>query len=92
MYRFFHRVRFLFQFHKSIPFMKDFFTTNEVKLITKILFAVLIIGYIALPFDLIPDFIMLFGIMDDATIAILLLQLMVKIAPQSLKEKHNLYQ
>lgn len=91
MYRFFNRIRFLFQFHKSIPFIKDFFTTNEVKHSTKILFAVLIIGYIALPFDLIPDFILLFGIVDDATIAIFLLQKMVKVAPESLKEKHNLF-
>lgn len=91
MYRFFNRIRFLFQFHKSIPFMKDFFTTSKVKRMTKFLFAVLIIGYIALPFDLIPDFILLFGIVDDATIAIFLLQQMVKIAPESLKEKHNLF-
>ncbi|UJL47006.1 DUF1232 domain-containing protein [Virgibacillus sp. NKC19-16] len=92
MYRFFNRIRFLFKFHKSIPFMKDFFMTNEVKRSTKILFAVLIIGYIALPFDLIPDFILLFGIVDDATIAIFLLQQMVKVAPESLKEKHKLFQ
>lgn len=71
--------------------MKDFFTTSKVKRMTKFLFAVLIIGYIALPFDLIPDFILLFGIVDDATIAIFLLQQMVKIAPESLKEKHNLF-
>ncbi|WP_373895093.1 YkvA family protein [Virgibacillus sp. CBA3643] len=92
MYRFFNRIRFLFKFHKSIPFMKDFFISNEVKLATKVLFSVLIIGYIALPFDLIPDFIMLFGILDDTAIAIFLLQLMVKVAPESLKEKHNLFQ
>ncbi|WP_449354475.1 YkvA family protein [Virgibacillus natechei] len=72
--------------------MKDFFISNEVKLATKVLFSVLIIGYIALPFDLIPDFIMLFGILDDTAIAIFLLQLMVKVAPESLKEKHNLFQ
>lgn len=85
------RIRFLFKFHKSIPFLKDFFVSAEIGLGSKLLYAVLIIGYIAFPFDIVPDFLFIFGVFDDITIAIFLLQLMVKTAPESLKEKHQLF-
>jgi len=90
MLRFFNRVRFLFQFHKSIPFLKDFFFSNEVKTSLKVLFVALILGYFILPIDIIPDFLAVIGIVDDATIALFILQLMVKAAPDSLKTKHEL--
>jgi uncharacterized membrane protein YkvA (DUF1232 family) len=50
---------------------------------------VIITGYFVFPFDLIPDFLVVFGLVDDVAIAILILQQMVKIAPSSLKEKYN---
>ncbi|MFD1038330.1 YkvA family protein [Virgibacillus byunsanensis] len=90
MVRFFKRIRFLFKFHKSIPFLKDFFITREVSIVKKVLFVFLIMGYIIFPFDIIPDFLLFFGILDDATVAILLLQQMFKAAPDALKEKHKL--
>ncbi|GGJ90706.1 membrane protein [Lentibacillus kapialis] len=90
MMKFLKRLGFLFKFHKSIPFITDFFRSTQVKRTTKFLYVVLIIGYIALPFDLIPDFLYIFGIIDDITVATFILQLMVKVAPQSLKEKHHL--
>ncbi|WP_010529374.1 YkvA family protein [Lentibacillus jeotgali] len=89
MVRFLKRLGFLFKFHKSIPFIVDFFRSTQVKGITKFLYVGLIIGYIALPFDLIPDFLYIFGIVDDITVATFILQLMVKAAPESLKEKHH---
>lgn len=89
MKRFIKRVRFLFKFHKSVPFVKDFFISKKIKRATKLLYTLLIIGYIAFPFDVIPDFLSLFGILDDITIAVLLLQQMIKAAPDSLKEKHE---
>ncbi|MBP1948454.1 YkvA family protein [Virgibacillus litoralis] len=85
------RIRFLFKFHKSIPFLKDFFISKEIKPVTKLVYALLIISYIAIPFDIIPDFLFIFGIVDDITIAIFLLERMVNSAPQSLKEKHELF-
>ncbi|RKQ30900.1 YkvA family protein [Oceanobacillus halophilus] len=90
MRRFLHRLKFLFKFHRSIPFLKDFFVSKEVKQTTKLLFVILLVAYIIIPFDLIPDFLVFFGIVDDITIALFLLQQMVKVAPPSLKEKHRL--
>ncbi|SES97154.1 Protein of unknown function [Oceanobacillus limi] len=86
---FFKRLGFLFKFRKSIPFLKDFFLARDVNLLKKMLFILLIIGYIIIPFDVIPDFILGLGIVDDLTIALFLLQLMVKMAPQWLKDKYD---
>lgn len=47
------------------------------------------IGYVVLPFDLIPDFMALFGVVDDITVVLFILQLMVKKAPDSLKGKYE---
>ncbi|MDL4840123.1 YkvA family protein [Aquibacillus rhizosphaerae] len=90
MFRFWRRVKFLFNFKKSIPFLKDFFISSEVKVSTKVISLLLIAGYIVFPFDLIPDFLLVFGIIDDVAIASLILQQMIRMAPQSLKVKHEL--
>lgn len=84
------RIRFLFTLHRSIPFMFDFFRSREIFGWKKLLLSGLIIGYILFPFDLIPDFILFFGLLDDAAMALLLLQFMVKLAPETLKEKHGM--
>ncbi|WP_200411637.1 YkvA family protein [Virgibacillus salexigens] len=89
MRRFWKRIGFLFTFQRSISFLKDFFVEKEVTKSKKILFAVLIIGYFLFPFDLIPDFLFGLGLVDDVSIAILLLQWMIKMAPQHLKEKYS---
>lgn len=83
------RIRFLFTFPRSVPFLKDFFIAEDIAAAKKLLFAGFIIGYFLLPFDLIPDFLLGFGLLDDVTVAIFLLQWMVKMAPQSLKEKYS---
>ncbi|WP_100012800.1 YkvA family protein [Lentibacillus sediminis] len=92
MYRFFRRMRFLFTFRKSIPFAKDFFLSHEVTKGKKGLFAALLLGYVLFPFDVIPDFLLMFGILDDIAVVTFLLQQMVKAAPDSLKEKHQLFE
>ncbi|RYG74313.1 DUF1232 domain-containing protein [Lentibacillus lipolyticus] len=83
------RIRFLFKFHKSIPFLKDFFLSKEVKGTTKFIYVFLIIGYSVFPFDLIPDFFYVLGIFDDITVAAFLLQRMVQSAPDELKKKYQ---
>lgn len=89
MKSFIRRLKFLFSIHKSIPFLYDFFKSKEVKPKVKILFTILMIGYVVLPFDLIPDFMALFGVVDDITVVLFILQLMVKKAPDSLKGKYE---
>ncbi|MFA1822850.1 YkvA family protein [Virgibacillus oceani] len=89
MMRFLRRIRFLFKIHKSVPFIKDFFLTSEIKTATKLFFVAIMLGYFVFPFDLIPDFLVVIGLVDDVVIAFLILQQMVKIAPASLRDKYN---
>ncbi|WP_319941415.1 YkvA family protein [Metabacillus sediminilitoris] len=49
-----------------------------------------IIAYAFFPFDLIPDFLSLFGIVDDVVIATFVLERMIKMSPQFLKDKYKL--
>ncbi|WP_058305799.1 YkvA family protein [Gracilibacillus massiliensis] len=88
--RFFSRLKFLFRFRKSLPFFKEFFLSKQVRITAKMASLLLIFGYIIFPFDLIPDYLLLFGILDDVMIASLILQQMVKMAPHSLREKYDI--
>ncbi|MFD1019267.1 YkvA family protein [Thalassobacillus hwangdonensis] len=89
MWRFWRRLKFIFNIRKSIPFLKDFFLSREVKNRKKIISVLFIVGYFLLPLDLIPDFLAFFGILDDLTVFTLVLQQIVKMAPEHLKEKHG---
>ena len=84
------RIKFVFTFRRSIPFLKDFFLSREVAAFSKVLSIGLIIGYFLLPLDLIPDFFAVFGLIDDLAIFTFVLQQIVKMAPNSLKEKHKM--
>lgn len=88
--KFFKRVKFIAKFWKFIPFLKDFFLSNEVQLNSKIAGVLLITMYAFFPFDLIPDFLAFFGIVDDVVIATFVLDRIIRIAPDSLKEKYKL--
>ncbi|MFD2807368.1 YkvA family protein [Litchfieldia salsa] len=83
-------MKFVFKFWKIIPFSKDFFLSKEVMTHHKALGALIILTYAFFPFDLIPDFFTFFGIIDDVVIATFVVERMVKIAPQSLKDKYKL--
>ncbi|MBO8157275.1 MAG: DUF1232 domain-containing protein [Bacillaceae bacterium] len=84
------RLRFILTFKKSLPFLKDFFLSGEVKLLKKAISILLLVGYIVLPFDAIPDFFAVIGLVDDLTVLTLILNQIVKMAPDSLKEKYHL--
>ncbi|WP_053366655.1 YkvA family protein [Bacillus sp. FJAT-27245] len=90
MRRFWKRMKMVFTIKKFGPFLLDFFKSDKVPLKRKLLSVGLIAGYLLFPFDIIPDFFSFFGLIDDFGILILILQQMIKLAPDSLREKHRL--
>ena len=56
----------------------------------KILSIALLIGYVMFPFDLIPDFLLFFGVLDDVAVVLFILQRIVKMAPVQLQKKYEL--
>jgi uncharacterized membrane protein YkvA (DUF1232 family) len=87
--RFISRLKFLFNIRRSIPFLAAFFKSPGVKAWKKLLSVGLIFGYILLPFDLIPDWLVIFGIVDDIAVFTLILQQIIKMAPDELKDKYD---
>ncbi|WP_079509242.1 YkvA family protein [Mesobacillus jeotgali] len=90
MKKFFKRIRLIFKVKRFVPFLIEFFTTGLVPLKQKIISAGLIIGYFLLPFDIIPDFLTLIGIVDDVGVLLIIFQQIIKMAPAELREKHKL--
>ncbi|MFQ3545123.1 DUF1232 domain-containing protein [Halobacillus rhizosphaerae] len=90
MFRFWKRVKFVFNIKKSIPFLVRFFQSKEVSRSKKWLSILLMFGYLLFPWDIIPDFLIFFGIVDDLAVFTFVLQLMVKMAPESLQEEYQL--
>ncbi len=90
LFKYFKRLKFILKFWRFIPFLKDFFLTKEVPSHHKVLGALIILTYAFFPFDLIPDFLAFFGIIDDVVLATFVLERFVKIAPQTLKDKYKL--
>lgn len=90
MFRFFKRIRFIINLRKFVPFLKDFFLSKEVKRSKKLLSIGILIGYALLPFDIVPDFLTFFGIMDDLAVFTFIVHRMIEIAPTSIQEKYDL--
>lgn len=90
MKKIFKRIRLIFKVKKFLPFLIEFFTSKSVPVKPKVMSLGLIIGYFLLPFDIIPDFLSLIGIVDDVGVLILVLQQIIKIAPDELTVKHKL--
>ncbi|MCP3742137.1 YkvA family protein [Rossellomorea sp. BNER] len=90
MSKFLKRIRFLFNIRKSIPFLVSFFKSKEVNLGKKVISVGLLLVYIIVPFDLIPDYLILFGIVDDLAVFTLIFQQIVKMAPEELKNRYDL--
>ncbi|MFB1080941.1 YkvA family protein [Jeotgalibacillus sp. JSM ZJ347] len=89
--KFIKRIQFVFHFRKSLPFIKDFFTSSAVHPGKKLLTGGLIAAYAVIPADIIPDYLFLVGITDDIAFTTFMLQLAVKMAPPELREKHQLH-
>ena len=84
------RFKFLVNFRKSVPFLVDFFRSKDVSIVKKVTSIGLILGYFILPFDLIPDVLVFFGIVDDVAVFAFMLQLIVKLAPEKLKKRYEI--
>jgi uncharacterized membrane protein YkvA (DUF1232 family) len=89
--KYFKRITFIFKFKRFIPFLKDFFLSKEVTLQKKAFSVLMILAYAFFPFDIIPDFLTFFGIVDDLIVVTFILERMIKMAPHSLKVKHQLF-
>ncbi|TYS69466.1 DUF1232 domain-containing protein [Sutcliffiella horikoshii] len=90
MRKFVRRLKFIFTFWRFIPFLIDYFRSNEVTGAKKIVGVVLLLAYLIFPFDLIPDYLLFFGVLDDVMVVTFVLERIVKMAPNSLKEKYKL--
>jgi uncharacterized membrane protein YkvA (DUF1232 family) len=88
--KFFKRMKFVFKVKKFLPFLIEFFTSRTVSFKKKAVSIGLMIGYFLIPFDLIPDFLTLIGVVDDVGIMLIILQQIIKMAPEELKSKYNL--
>jgi len=71
---------------KELRYYKALATDRRTPKLAKILLA-LALGYLAMPFDLIPDFIPLIGHLDDLIIVPLLIWLSLCCIPQQLKQE-----
>ncbi|MFC0187484.1 YkvA family protein [Fictibacillus aquaticus] len=90
MFKSFKRLKFILKFWKFIPFLKDYFLSPKVSLPKKVAGLLLFAAYAVFPFDIIPDFLLFFGILDEVAVAAFILQRMIKNAPESLQKKYNL--
>ncbi|ASS87892.1 hypothetical protein GLN3_13250 [Geobacillus lituanicus] len=90
MRKWWRRLRLVVHVRRFLPFLVEFFASREVSMRKKAFSVGLFLLYMVLPFDLIPDWLALFGFIDDFTVLMFILQQVIKMAPISLKEKYNL--
>lgn len=92
MLRLWRRIKFLFNIRKSVPFLIRFFKSREVSPGKKWLSVLLLIAYLLFPWDIIPDFLVFLGLVDDLAVFTYIMQWMVKVAPEDLKEEYRVYE
>ncbi|AEH49097.1 YkvA family protein [Parageobacillus thermoglucosidasius] len=90
MKRIWKRLRFVIKIRRFFPFLIEFFRSQEVSMLKKTLVILLLASYAAFPFDIIPDWLGLFGVIDDVAVLLFILQQIVKMAPSRLKNKYGL--
>ncbi len=84
------RVAFVVKFWRFLPFIREFYFARDVSIKHKVWPITLIIGYLLLPIDVIPDIFAILGFTDDLLFATFILQRLVKTAPPWLKEKYDI--
>ncbi|WP_163528387.1 YkvA family protein [Halobacillus ihumii] len=90
MRKIWRRIRFLFNIKRSIPFLIGFFRSPEIANGNKVIAILLMLGYLLFPWDVIPDFLVVFGLVDDLAVLTFILQQIVKMAPDSLKKEYRI--
>ncbi|MBY6268408.1 YkvA family protein [Parageobacillus thermoglucosidasius] len=90
MKRIWKRLRFVIKIRRFFPFLIEFFRSQEVSMLKKTLVILLLASYAAFPFDIIPDWLGLFGVIDDVAVLLFILQQIVKMVPSRLKNKYGL--
>lgn len=80
----------MFHAKKFVPFLFGYFKSSSVSKGKKILAIILMVGYLLFPFDLIPDFLTFFGIIDDISVLIFIMQFLIKQAPKELKDQYEI--
>ncbi|EZP78647.1 hypothetical protein H839_02226 [Parageobacillus genomosp. 1] len=83
------RLRFIVKIRRFLPFLIEFFRSQEVPALKKALSILLLAIYMVFPFDIIPDWLGLFGIIDDVTVLLFIFQQIIKMAPSHLKDKYG---
>jgi uncharacterized membrane protein YkvA (DUF1232 family) len=78
----------IIKFKQELTIYKNILTDHRTPLITKILLGAAI-GYLAMPFDIIPDFIPFLGQVDDIIIVPSLIFLALKTIPPDLLMEHR---
>ncbi|CEG27327.1 YkvA family protein [Bacillus sp. B-jedd] len=90
MRKFWKRIKLVFTIKKFGPFLLDFYKSTTVPAKKKFLSLAFMAGYLLFPFDAIPDFLTGFGLLDDAAVLLFVLQQIIKLAPASLRDKHDM--
>ena len=76
------------QLKSELQLYKNVYSDKRTPMLPKICFAIGI-GYLLLPFDLIPDFIPIIGHLDDAVIVHFFIYLAIKWTPSEIIEEHR---
>ena len=71
----------------KLRLFKALVTDRRVPLFARAL-PLLLALYLAMPFDLVPDFIPVLGYVDDVAVIVLTLALMVRLTPRTVIEEH----
>lgn len=89
MTRLWRRLKFILNVRQFIPFLLEYFTSPLVPFSTKLISILFVVGYFLFPFDVIPDFLIAIGLVDDLAVLTFILQQIVKMAPESLRIKYG---
>lgn len=76
-------------FKKELKIYRSLLVDKRTPWLAKCCLA-LAVGYVLLPFDIIPDFIPIVGHLDDLVIVPLLVYLAIKLIPHDLMAEHRL--